>query len=339
MKASFEETFRYELLDTHDRLVSTLNGVQDGGTLDFSVSADIRGSGSIDLSKLSNIDWLHSRVRVWYNDKPLITAIPKVPAEAYDDTETTMQVDLYDKTMILTDDNFGGTYSVAAGTNIINKVIEVIQSTGETKVAIPTSAATLANGMVWEANTPKLRIVNDLLAAANYFGIYCDGMGYYRSTSYVAPAYRAVLYNFVDDANGMYLPAFVRNYDPFSVPNKFICVGKTAGDVEALTKTATDTDPASPYSFPSRPWQTITQTDVDYVDEANLQAIADRKLIDARQVSETFEIRHPDLEFGLNEVVTFTNKKLGKVVKAVCQKQTWTLTVGGLIQSTIRTLV
>lgn len=334
-KVSFAEDFRYDLLDNSDVLLGTLGGVQNGN-LSFSVSADVRGSGSITLTKLKDIDWLHSRVRVYYNEVPLITAIPSVPAEEYDDAEVSMQVDLFDKSSILLGDNFGGSYSVAAGTDIINKVKEVIASTGETKIAIEPSSATLANNMVWEANTNKLKIVNDLLSAANYWSLACDGMGYFRSTPYTAPAYRPVMYNFVDNEEGLYLPAFARNYDPYSVPNRIICVGKTEGNVEAVSATATDT--SFPFGNPYRPWLTVTYTDVDYVNLDNLQAIAQRKLSDAQQVGETLTITHPYLGFGLNEVVTFTNAKLGNR-SAVVQRMEWELTVGGLIKTDLRTLV
>ena len=338
MRASFEETFTFDLLDTNDNILGRLNGVQSGGSLDYSVSADIRGSGSINLTKTGDVDWLHSRVRVYYNDIPLITAIPKIPAESYDDAQVTMQVDLYDKTMILMDDNFGNAYGVAAGSNIITAVKAVIASTGDTKINIESSSATLATTLVWEANTPKKTIVNDLLNAANYWGIWCDGLGYFTSGPYIAPSYRPVMYDFVDNEEGIYLPAFERNYDPFAVPNRYNVIGKTDGNVEALVKSAVDVDPLSPYSYPLLPWHTITLTGVEYSDAANLQEIADRQLVESRQISETFELSHPYLGFGLNQVVTFTNAKLG-TRRAVVQKMTYSLQTGGLIKSTIRSLV
>lgn len=332
---SWTETFRYDLLDSNDNIVGSLD-VPKGGTLDFSVSAEIRGSGSIVVHKAQ--DWLHSRVRVSYNDIALITALTKVPSEDYSSTSMTAKVDLYDKLIILSDDNFGAAYAVAAGTNIVDKVVEIIASTGELKVAIEPSTQTLTNNLVWDANTSKLKIVNDLLDAANYFSLWCDGLGFYRSTPYVAPQSRGIKHAFIDNEQGLYLPAFTRNYDPYSVPNRFIVIGKTDGEVEALVKTATD-ESGGPYSYPGRPWLTKTLTDVEYVDAANLQAIADRKLIEARQVSETFEIVHPYLGFGLNDLVTFTNKGLGKTASAVCQKQSYSLQTGGLIKSTIRTVI
>lgn len=334
MTSSVYETFTYDLLNNSDKTIGRLSGVESGGSLTFSVSADVRGQGSLNVTKLKDVDWLHSRVRVSYNGIPLITAIPAVPQENYRSTSVGYTVNLLDKSSILLGDNFGGTYAVAAGSNIISKVVEVIQSTGETAIAIEASSLTLANDVVWEANTSKLRIVNDLLAAANYFALWCDGMGYFRSTPYTSPTYRGISYTFVDDSGGMYLPEFSRSYDPYGVPNRVICIGKTDGDAP-LQKTAVDT--TAPFGYPYRPWSTQTFTDVEYADAANLQAIADRKLADAQQVSETFEFTHPYLGFDLNEVVSFTNARLGTRLATV-QKQTYSLTTGGLIKSIVRSI-
>ena len=335
MQSSYVEEFKYELLDNQDRFMGNLTNIAAGGSLDFSVSANVKGQGSISLTKTKDIDWLHSRVRVSYNNEPLITAVPSIPSENYDSTSVTMEVDLLDKTSILAGDNFGGMYTVAAGTNIIAKVIEVIQSTGETKVAIDPSSLVLASAITWDANATKLNIVNDLLSAANYWSVWTNGLGYFRSYPYLAPSYRPVMHNFVDDAQGLYLPAFTRNYDPFNVPNRYVVLGKTDGGIEAVRKEATDT--TLPYGYPYRPWLTTTEADVDYSDDATLQAIANRKLADAQQVTETFEFSHPFIKFGLNDVVTFTNSKLGTRT-AVVQKQTYSLQTGGLVKSTIRSL-
>lgn len=339
---SRSESFIYELLDSHDNIVSRLNGVQSGGNFQASVFNEVRSQASFTMTQTENIDWLSNRVRVSHLYEgvtyPLVTGIPSVPEQAFNGSEVTMNVDVFDKTIVLRDDTFGAAYAVPAGTNIVTAVQAVIASTGETAIAIEQSAATLAVGIAWDANTNKLKIVNDLLDAGNYFALFCDGLGNYRATPYTSPAYRAVQYNFVDDETGMYLPAFTRNYDPFAVPNRYIVIGKTDGTVEALVKTATDST-GTPYSFDVRGrYVTLSESDVDYSDAANLQAIADRKLAEARQVSETFEVKHPYLGFGLNDVVTFTNSRLDTRT-AVVQKQTYSLQTGGLISSQIRTLV
>lgn len=335
---SRSERYQYELLDRDDKVIQIIDGVGKG-KIDYSISAEIRSSGTFNMTKMKDIDWLGSRVRVnFVSDEltvPLITAIPAVRSENYTATGVELQVDLYDKLMMLRNDNFGNTYAVPAGANIIEAAIAVIESTDEMKVNIPASSAVLSTSIVWEPNTSKYRIVNDLLDAANYFALWADGMGWFRSSPYVPPAGRTVMYDFKDDKNGLYLPEFGRNYDPFDVPNRYICIGKTDGEIEALTGEAEDT--TAPFGYPYRPWKTITELDVPYSDYQNLQAIARRKLVDAQQVGETFEISHPYLGFGLNDLVTFANKRLG-TRSAVVQKQTWTLDVGGLIATTLRSV-
>lgn len=337
------EAFRYELLDNRDNLLQRLDGVTDGGKLDWSAYADVGCSGSIDYTG-SDVDQLQHRVRVSHvQDEtitPLITALVRVPDSDYDSTGQAAQLDLYDKTLILLEDNFGAAYTVDAGANVVDAVVAIIASTGETKVAIEPSDATLANPIVWEPNTAKLRIVNDLLSAANYWAIRADGLGYLRSTPYTDPSARPVLHQFIDNAAGDYLPAFKRTYDPGSVPNRFVVVGKTDGETEALTAVATDEDPASPFSYPSRGrWITETLTDVDYTGgQPGLTDQANRKLIEARQIGETFDITHPRGSYGLNDVVTFTNRQIGATRRAVIQKQAMRLQVGGLVTSTVRAL-
>ena len=254
-----------------------------------------------------------------------------------------MAVDLYDKLLILSDDSFGASYALAAGVNIIDSVAAVITSTGETSMALTPSTAVLSAAMVWDAAASKLRIANDLLDAAGYFSLFCDGLGRFRALPYTAPAARGVRWALADDANGLYLPEWSRVQDVFSVPNRYVCVGRTDGATAASIQTATDTSSTSPFSYANRGrWITRTDTDVEYADSnvANLLAIAQRRLIEAQQVSETFEIDHPVLPFGLNDLVSFTNARLnGRVVPAVVQKQTFNLSAGGLVTSTLRTVL
>ena len=338
------ETFRYELLDLNDQLVSLLDGVHsDGGQLDFSVAGNIRGSGNMTVQKLDPaVDWLRHRVRVSYvlgdRVEALITAIPAAPVEHHSDEGVTVDVELYDKTLILTEDSFPGVYGLPAGTLVLDAVADVIVSTGETSSLFGDSDATLDAAMVWEAGTSKLQIVNDLLDAAGFFSLYCDGMGRFRADPYVVPAARGVAWSFADDEDGLYLPDFSRDMDTFSVPNRFVCVGRSDDpETDAPIAVAEDNDPASPFSFVSRGrWITRTDTGVEAVDLDVLELIARRRLSEAQQATETFEIDHAWLPVGLNGVVSFTNSRLSEPVRAVVQKQSVKLVPGGLVTSTLR---
>lgn len=332
------EDYRVELLDLQDRVLGVLGAVDaDAGTLDFSAHTTIRGSGNLTVQDPS-VDWLAHRVRVSYvlenESVPLITAIPRAPVEAHTAVGASVDVELYDKTLILSEDAYGASYGLPAGTTIVDAVEDVILSTGEPEEALllTHSDAVLASGMVWEAGTSKLRIVNDLLDAAGFFALYCDGLGRFRADPYTTPSTRPVEWVFEGD-RGLYLPEWTRDRDVFAVPNRFVCVGRSEGETAALVSVAEDVDPESPFSYPSRGrWITRTDVDVEAASQTVLDLIAERRLFEAQRVTETFEFRHPWLPFGLNSVVEFSGGR------AVVQKQSYRLAVGGLVTSTVRRL-
>lgn len=325
--------YTYELLDTWDAVLGPLGGVQPGGVIQSSISAAPRTSGTIQIAAPREpIDWLTRRIRVSHNGRALITAVPAIKSEQHTATGAQLQIDLYDATVILQDDTFGGVYALAAGTTIITAVQSIIASAGLTKTAIPPSSATLSATMAWDAATTKLRIVNDLLTAAGYWAIWADPDGWLRAEPYLPPAQRPVRFSF--EAGGTadrYLPAFARNTDPFSVPNRVRVVGATDGATEAATGEATDERPDSPFSYPRRGrWITHTETDVA---AGNLTAYATRRLEELQQVYETHELTHPAGDFGLNDRGRFRDRD------AVIIRQEYRLDVGGLVRSTLRTLL
>src|SRR5690606_30012693 len=123
----------------------------------------------------------------------------------------------------------------------------------------------LTSPMVWEAGTSKLRIVNDLLAAIDYNSLWVDGQGNFRATPYVRPAARSITYSILNDESGaalvreladgqesIYLDEWSRDRDVYGVPNKVVAVATGTGDEEPLVGVATNEDPASPFSEPSR---------------------------------------------------------------------------------------
>ena len=333
---SIAEDYLYELLDSHDHVLRTLDGVQSGGVIDSSIHADIRTTASLRVRLTQEIDWLTHRVRVSYllggATIPLLTGLPAVKDESTDHLAgTDLQLDLYDKTSILAEDSYGQAYAIPAGANLIDAAVAVIASTGQTSITIPASAATTATGITWPAATSKLRIVNDVLTAAGYFTVWCDGLGWYRAEPYAAPASRPIRFSFAGAAGDPYLPAFSRSYDQYRVPNRVRVVGKTSGGAEAPFAEAIDERADNPFSYLVRGfWRTHTEVDVDASD---LAAYAARRLVELQQVYEAHEVTHAHTDAGLNDVGRFRGRR------AVIQKQRRPLSVGGLVTSTLRTVI
>lgn len=301
-----------EVLDARtEKLLADL--LVTSGKVDFNVNATIRSSCTLALQDLGGHDWRQVRIRLRYaldgpggGDWPVGVFVPATPVEQYN-VGVSITVEAYDKMTILDDDLTATTWSYPKGRNIVSAVREVIESTGETSHLIEDSTKTLGASMVWDVGTPKLRIVNDLLEAANFFSIWCDGMGRYRSDAYRPPAEREVAWDFVDHpTQSLYAPEFTREMDGFHVPNRVVLIGQSEGEEEPPPyAVAQNEDPASEWSYQARGrWITHTETGVDAAEEGDtLAGLANRRLRDLTQVTHSIDLKHAMLPLVPNDVV------------------------------------
>lgn len=339
-------SFRYDLLSSVEAAKGTLSGVKTG-SIDLTANASIKGGGSLSVVDIGQtVDWLNDRVR----PVAIIAGLPEIPLgvyivseapEAWGDTGRAWSVKLLDKTAILAQDAVDATYTVVAGTVITTAVSAVIATTGETNTAITPSAATLAAPLVWEAGTSKLRIVNDLLGAAGYFALFADGLGQYRAEPYARPAARPIVWEFLDGPSSIYSPDFVKDVDLFGIPNRVIAVGQGDGTTAALVSTATNTDTASPYSYPSRGRYIVhTEQGVEAADQTTLDAYAQRRLIELTSPTSSVDVKHalvPDLT--VNNVVRLRRVPAGIDARHVVTKTTIPLDGTALVTSTLQEVV
>jgi hypothetical protein len=334
------ESFRVDLLSQKESQLGLLRGVT-GGTIDQVLGAVISGGGSLDVTDTGQvIDWVSVRVQPWWvvvgmAPWPLGVYLPSAPVANYDETGRSWRVELLDKLAVLDQDSVDGSFSLPSGTVVTTAVKDVITSTGETSVAITASLDTLKSGMVWEAGTTKLRIVNDLLAYINYFSVRCDGYGRYVAAPYVAPEARPMAWAFTAGSKAVHLPDFTRDQDISNIPNKVVLVSTASGDTPALVSVATNTDPASPYSYPRRGrWVVHTETSVEATSQLVLDALAARRLTDQSSVSASLEISHAVLPLSLNDSTTFTTGGLS--TRAVVQSTSISLEPGSMMRTKMR---
>ena len=319
--------FRYDLLDRSEGYLGQLDTVADGGSLSWSAQASIKSGGTIPVTDPGrDIDWVTSRVRpvavlssgdtATLLEVPLGVYLPAAPEETWTDEGRSWTVDLLDKASILDQDvpvdaaGNATAYTAPAGSNVVALVAALIQSTGEAVTAIEPGPEVLTSAMVFEPGTTKLKIVNELLDAGNYFSLWVDGAGQFRVTKYRDPASRGVVYDlltpFSRGPRSLMAPDWSRERDVWSVPNRYVAVSQGDGETEGLVATASNTDPDSPFSFQSRGrWVTQIEEGVEATSLAALQGYADRKLA-AAGASSKIDVHHaylPDLL--INSTVRF----------------------------------
>lgn len=282
------------------------------------------------------VDWLDVRIRPMIRiqrlgggDDPAGRLVPAgvflcaAPVENWEATGLKREVELTDKLSILDQDIASGdsvvitAYSAPAGANVITLVQGLIGETGERYPAIQPDTVTLASPMVWDIGTTRLKIINDLLDAGGYFSLFCDGWGQYQTIPYVQPSDREPVYEsiapFSDGPDSLMDPAWTHDRNIYSIPNRYLVVGQGDGTTPALTSTATNTDPNSPYSFASRGrWITQVEVGVEAATQSTLDSIARARLSDATSVTNQITLDHvflPDLH--VNSVVHFVNPDSG----------------------------
>jgi hypothetical protein len=370
-------SYRWEVLahsSGSDHLVGFLDGVVEGSaSLSWSSNAAVKGTGSMKvldldtaadgLMTISQLALVSARVRPvlvidGLPDIPLGVFLFSAAPEAWAGTGRTYSAELLDRSTVLDQDSVDESYTVDATTPILQAVAAVIASAGESIDVDATVTDTLASPMVWEAGTSKLRIVNDLLAALNYNSLWVDGVGRFQATPYVVPAKRSLTYELlnrprelIDGADSIYSDEWSRDLDMFAVPNKVVAVQSGSDGAPALVGEYTNTDPASPFSYPSRGrWITSVLTDVevpDYSNEADPQAAtvaflvakAQQSLIAASAVQATVKVKHLPVPLRVLDVMRFKNVPAGIDARHVVTSITLDANPLGLMETTLQEVI
>ena len=325
------EAWRTRILSNTGTPLGWLKGRLEG-KYDFSIHNTIRTGGSVKYVGSQPLNWGDYQLQPWYiirdnedNDLmswPLGVFIPEVPKTQYTSLNPNVDLQLYDKLLILSRDKTDTAWGYDTGAVVTDCIQEIIESAGQTNIAITESDLTLSAPVVWDINTPKLTMVNKLLKSINYFSLWADGYGSYRAEPYRRPQDRPKAWEFIDDRRGIYLPKFTHEADTFSVPNKVTLISKTEGDEEPFVATATNENPESPWSYQRRgnQWITYPEYDVEAANQTILQELADRKLYDLSQVTSSFELTTPILPRQLNERARFRNVRSDIDVSVVIQE-------------------
>lgn len=328
------ESWWVDLLTRSGAPLGVLDGVRSV-QVEHNAHRVLHGGGSLDVADVGQVtDWLDLRVRVWWQVEgvpawPLGTFLCAAPGRSHTSTGVEWSVDLLDLLTIIDQDNMQGAHSLPAGTVVTAAVRALIAATGETGVAVTDSTHALTSGMVWEAGTSRLRIINDLLGAINYFGLRTDAWGRLVASPYVAPGDRAVTRDLTADAIAS--EDWSADQDLSSVPNRVVLVGRGTGDSEALVGVAENTDPASRLSIASRGRVVaVTETGVEATSQAVINALAVRRLADLSTPAATRVVDHAPVPLAVHDVVAHEG------VRGAVQSWAMTAAVGALMRTRMR---
>lgn len=287
-----------------------LSGVVPGSSqLDLNVNAGTRMSGTLKWTGPPEQmpDWDSVHLQPVYRAReaggaqedlwPLGVFLPTTPGLSYQDSSSvSTTISIYDRTLILREDQIPVDLAYPVGTNPVAAVREqVLAATGPDAIppAITETTETLRTAMFWPSGTSRLRIINDLLQTIDYFALWADYRGRYRSSPYVSPLRRPLEYVFESGARSIHRSDYTINRDMFKVPNQLIAISQSDGDTPGMLSVATNENPASRYSYQRRGrWISNTIEGVEATSQEVLDSIAQRRLEEASRVRATVEITH-----------------------------------------------
>lgn len=338
-----------ELIDRNLETVEDLTSTFLGGTVERDSYATLHGKASLVLSR--QLDWGQSIVRpystldgVKFYHGAYFTDVP-----TWDGTNV-FSVAGHDILEALAD-RVGAAYGIDAGDPILATVEGILQAQGFLRYVIDPARADAAflSDRVWplDDNTTWLTIVNDMLAAVGYAGVWSDWMGQPRCQPYIAPRDRGSEWVYYGEGEASQLPVDrSAKQDLYAAPNRWIAVRQN--NIEGATPVEGDgvftfiNADQGPTSVEARGNRTITAPliTVDAADQAALEAaVAARAAADmANPVSVELSLPAPgnplhwhfdrvyvvDPDLGLAEVLV-TKWTLPLAPSTDDMSQTWTV--------------
>ena len=290
-----------EVLDGSNTLVSDVSTWLDPAKTSVTHRTYAKIHTTAKVSVAQELSWMSQRIR------PYITLtgddgvavrwdlgvfIMDSPAHKTGRTPTVWTVEAYDLLTII-DSPPSTSYRVAAGTSYVAEVESIIGTKfGETVGIDQASAAkTLPADLVWAVSDPQvtwLKIVNDLLDAIGYVGIWVDRDGTFRSGPYVSRASRSPSWTFDDSRSDTIMgESATLMQDWFATPNTWVFSRSNPDPAQTIPvegdgiyTVVNQSD--GPASVDVRGWTKVSKRDVDVADQASLVAFGDRVVDDEK---------------------------------------------------------
>lgn len=230
-----------DLLDRNLTVIADLSEHLQDGEVSRSNFATLHGSLSFSLA--TQLAWGSAIVRPYlliggegmttrrFNMGAYFT---NTPNHTTGTDPTVYSVQGYDLLDVL-NSKVGDSYAVQSGTSYLTAIETILINQGVTKYSIDSARAgtVLPESRGWPANENKtwLGIINDLLSAIGYSGIYSDWDGQLVCVPYQAPDERSSEWTYDDgEFTAELLPQQDIAHDYYATPNRWVAVRSNMGE-------------------------------------------------------------------------------------------------------------
>ena len=257
------------------------------------------------------------------------------------ETEHIMQVEAFDRCWRVRDTRTDSLLHLAAGTNFLDAVAQLLTAAGIAIIIRTPSSAVLAEAREdWETGTSYLDIVNQLLSEINYKSLWFDASGAAVLEPVSVPDAANIAHTLdASDIRSLVLPEMDRVTDIYSAPNVFLCICSNADKSAVMTATAINDNPQSPLSVPRRGRRIMQVVKVKNIaDQDALQDYANHLRNESMWSGETIHVSTALLPgHGVADVVALHTEEF----LAICIERAWTMAlgVGGTMEHTLERVV
>lgn len=332
-----------ELIDRSLLLLEDFSADFQGGSVSRSAYATLHGTAQLQIAR--ELAWGAALIRPYMTvtDGPttmrfyLGAYFTHTPRTAPEQFPIVYAVDCYDILAAL-DDPVGDAYAVAAGASYLGQIEQILLSRGVLAYHIDQSArtATLPTDRTWpfDDRTTWLTIVNDLLQAIGYAGIWSDWDGRLRCEPYQTPRERAEEWTYdTDPDTSMLSTNRVVTQELTKAPNRWVFYQQNRTDgappVDGDGRYEYINQFSGQTSVEARGGRTVSRVvGLDVADHAALEASAQRTIDADIQVA-----THIDAETAPNplhwhfDVLRMDDPAVGPPAKVL--GKSWTLPLNG----------
>lgn len=277
-----------------------LSTLKEGATLDYQNTASILGVGN-DYVRI----YLDATDGDGTESVALGTFMVSTPQQIESDLGTSGTATLYSLLQIAQDEGLAEVLTIPSGTDVVAYAESLLAARGLNVQVQNASTVTTAQDIVFDTSNTVLDVVIWCTQAAGFGTPLIDGYGNILLQKYTDPTLNAPIVTYDGDSKVLF-PEYTHELDTFSMPNKVIVVCSTPDSV--VTGSATNNDPASPYSTATR-GRTITATyDVDNITTSTQADEKAAALLRNLSLVESVEVEHLYNDTHLQDVFAIYDK-------------------------------